>query len=157
VNTARTDKELEHLLEAAIITNWHELFRSSAAPTCVHVEYEEPYRDAPEYFKVWVTWGKGQWDLICECWPHAVALAEARVRFSNGYDSPGLGRSLEPAIRHLAICVPDVAVGGVVPVYPPPEQGEAAALAWLDGRGQLTGYWVSPQVAAMQSPLALAV
>jgi len=62
-----------------------------------------------------------------------------------------------PAIRHLAICVPDVAVGGVVPVYPPPEQGEAAALAWLDGRGQLTGDWVSPQVAAMQSPLALAV
>jgi hypothetical protein len=155
VNTARTDKELEHMLEAAIIANWHELFRSSATPASVHVEYQEHYGEALEYFKVWVTWGKGHWDLVCECWPHAAALAEARVRFSNGYDSPGLRRGLEPAIRRFAISGPDLPVGGVVQLYPPTEQKLAAAVAWFDGRQHPTGERVSPQPAATQSPLAI--
>jgi hypothetical protein len=156
VDTTRTDKELDAMLEAAIIANWHELFRSSVAPVCVHVEYQEHYGEALEYFKVWVTSGKGHWDLVCEWCPLAAGVGNDCVGFSNGYHSAGLRLSLEPAIRRFAISAPDILVGGVVQVYPPTERELAAALAWLGGLQPQLEEQEQNAAETPESPLAIA-
>ena len=88
------DKNIETLLESAVVSSWEDLART-AQDLLIHIEYDFTPSGTIDHLQVWSSERRGYWSLVCTYWMSASELHGKRVQFENGYKSERLASTLE--------------------------------------------------------------
>lgn len=92
---ASEPKLLNRLLESAVVLNWKDLTNNPKA--LIHVEYHIGVGRSIDYLRVWCSTARGYWNLVCRCTVSPESMSE--LKFGDGYQSPGLGASVEAILK----------------------------------------------------------
>jgi len=126
------DVKLDHVLESAVIVNWKDLVQGQSAGL-VQIEYHIGGDRAVDCLKMWCSNPRGYSSLICN---YSVNPGwSGGPRFSNGFHSRDLGRSLESIMlnQNLFQVTSEPNSNVVIQVGPPmPEQVESARVQLSD-------------------------
>jgi hypothetical protein len=124
---------LEQILQSAVVISWDDLMRSTHTGL-IHIEYGFAAGGTLDYLKVWSSLTRGHWLLACEYWMSANTFHGAGVSFSNGYQSEGLVRILEPVMQHQNSFVlpPNLGRQGLIQISTPTVEESAAAAALIN-------------------------
>lgn len=126
-------RSLDRMLESAIIVSWADLIHG-AQTALIHIEYGFAADGTLDYLKVWSSLTRGRWLLACEYWMSPNTFHSAGVCFSNGYESAGLTRIVDFAMRHqnsFALS-PNLGRQGLLQISTPTLEESAAAAALID-------------------------
>ena len=89
---------LEQILESAIVASWKSR-TNGAQDELIHIEYNFAGGTLDD-LKIWSSWTRGHWLLVCEYWMSASNSHRSGLRFDNGYHSEGLAHTLEFLMQH---------------------------------------------------------
>jgi hypothetical protein len=123
------DKNIEQILESAVVVSWADLMRGRGG--LVHVEYGFAPSGALDYVQVWSSLKRGYWLLACTYQMSASQTHGSGIHFDNGYKSDGLAHILEVVMQHQNVfALPrDFGRQGLVQVVTPTEKESQAAAA----------------------------
>jgi len=129
--------ELNKAFNLAVILAWEDLMKVSKSPL-VRVEYQREPGISLDFLRVWAAMLGGSNDLVCDYWTWASLAHASGVRFTNGYHSDTLARTLDFIMRNQdQFTRPvDACRDGLVLIYPPTEDERIEASNW---RGEVQG------------------
>jgi hypothetical protein len=121
---------IDQMLESAVALSWQDLGQTEEKGM-VQIEYAP---GSPlQYLKIWNLASKGSWDLVCEyrIQPQ-LPLGTAKLKFSNGYNSETLARTLDMIMQRQGDFASSQGPGaGLIQVTAPSEQERQAASVYM--------------------------
>ena len=87
---------LDHILESAVVLNWHDLVRG-AIPGLIHVEYHIGEQQSIGELRIWSSTARGYWSLVC----HSSIDSDlsCTLHFKNGYQDGDFGKLLAAIMK----------------------------------------------------------
>ena len=134
----------------AVLQGWEDL-RKVAEPCLIRVEYQGEPGTSMDYLRIWSDRGGGYQNLVCDYCTGSSPAHPSGVRFTNGYQSEGLGQTLDFIMKNQGQFTrrADACRDGLILIYPPTGDQSAEAAAWVaEDRGAATKFEGAPDESA---------
>ncbi len=118
--------QISQILESAVVLNWNDLVQV-ATGGLLQIEYHIGSERTVDSLKMWCNATRGYWSLVCD---YSVNPGWSNgPRFSNGFHSRDLGRSLESIMlnQNLFQHASEINSNVVIQIGPPTQEEIAAA------------------------------